>query len=297
MSRAGTTGPCRDAGAPRPGVGVRRHRPEVRRLHRPGTSTGDHGEPSGGEVVAEPGSHGIRRRVACQRMAAHHADDRSVLDELVERVGDRVVVDGSQEGDEGVVLERAVPGPVVGHGIGRALVPVLAQARVQLVRLVEAGPVGVDRRVRVGREDQRTVRAQVGVERLRQLAAEDHHALDVGAAEQLVLVPREVEVLEPQAAQRHARPKGLREVRQTLDLVHAPNLPASPARNSPSCPLGPTARLSVRAAAASVGGQAGQHWAEPGRCAGDELLTVGQPGHPQARVHAEPAQRLGLPPW
>ena len=120
----------------------------------------------------------------------------SAVDELVEGVGDRVVVDRAQQGDERVVLVVGPARPVVRPGVRGGLVTVLGQPVVQLARLVERRAVGVDRRLRVGREHQGAVRAQVRVERRRDPAAEHDQALDVAAGQQGVLVAGEVEVLQ-----------------------------------------------------------------------------------------------------
>ena len=57
---------------------------------------------------------------ALEGVAAHHADDGPAVDQLVEGVGHRVVVDGAQQRHEGVAAGRGVARPAVGAGVGRA---------------------------------------------------------------------------------------------------------------------------------------------------------------------------------
>jgi hypothetical protein len=158
-------------------------------------------------------------------VAPHDPDDGAGPDELVQGVGDGVVVDRPQQRDEGVVVEGGVPHPLVGKEVRRRLVASFADSRVELVGGVQRGAVGVDRRVRVGGEDQRVVRTEVGAQRGGEPAAEDHEPLHVGAREQAVLVCREVQVLQPQPGERPARREHGVEIGEVLDLgvrgVHA----------------------------------------------------------------------------
>ena len=79
------------------GVVVGQAGSEVGGLHRAGAASGRHGEPAGREAVAETGRVGVRRVLAGERVAAHHADDPALAGELVERVVDGPVVEGLGE--------------------------------------------------------------------------------------------------------------------------------------------------------------------------------------------------------
>ena len=281
---------------------------EVGGLHRPRAAAGDDEVAGARQRVAEGRGVGERLVGAGEGVPAHDPDDPGVADHLGEGVGHRVVVDGPQQRDEGVVGGGGVPRPLVRPGVGGRGVARPAQPGVELVRLVERRPVGVHRGVRVGGEDERAVGAQVGGQVVRHPPAEDDEALDVVAGEQRPLPAAQVEVLQPQPPQRPTGCQGVVEVGQGLDLAHPPNLPtASTFRGYPECRPG-TERVpgsgrrsgvSPGGAArpdASVAGEPVEQRHQPAPAPRPRLVVVGEAGELQAGVDAEPPQRLGLPP-
>ncbi len=122
-------------------------------------------------------------------MAAHDADARAIgalVAELVQRVADRVVVQGHRQRrlDRGPQSLPTVPG--VDQGVGR--VGVLAAGLDGVVELggrVEPGTVGVEGQVGQSREDQCAAMAQALLVRGRKIAAQEERPGGVDLAQRL----------------------------------------------------------------------------------------------------------------
>ncbi len=198
----------------------RRVRPEVGRLHGPGSAPGGHREPVARELPPEPRGPRVFVRAPGHRVPAHDAHHPLPVQEFVEGVGEGVVVHGAQHRGEDVPVGLGPLEPGVRAGVRRRLVPPVGEPREQLVRCVQEPSVGVEGQSGGGREDQcpRGPDARGGV--LLHGAAEEDGTRGV-RGEQRGRTARQVDGLDAVSGERTARRDDLVELGECLDLTVA----------------------------------------------------------------------------
>ncbi len=193
-------------------LGRSAQRTEVGGLHRTRSAAGRDEVPGLGQCMTETGRRGIGGRMPLQRMAAHDPHDRSARDELVELVGDGVVVDRAHERAVGIGAQLRVDEPRVGARVGRRGIPLL-EPGVEVGGEVEAPP-RVDGRVGdAGEDDGTAVQEDLGHPGWHG-AAEHDEAREVTVGGEPVGVAGEVEVLQPQTGTATRRRRGGRPARR-----------------------------------------------------------------------------------